>query len=745
MKRRVWGTAAVVVAAVTGVVVFQGVQGDGGGKNGANAPLVTGPVRTTVHTAAVKGQGDRAEVPEHDTAAFSLVGLSWTKPSVQIPGTVQVRARNARTGAWGSWITLDTGGHGAAAEESRRGATEPAWVGPSDGVQARVDGRGTPLPAGMRLEMVDPGAGRAAAGTEPAAYAVSDEDPTSTPGDATSTPSDTATATGAPTDAPTTPAPSPSTPSASDPAPTDTATSAPSATPTAPATATLPPAPVSNAPEPTIVTRVQWGADESMNDEASDYGTEVKAVFVHHTVDANDYSCADSAAMVRAIRTYHIQSNGWKDIGYNFLVDKCGTIFEGRKGGVERPVIGAHNPGFNTNTVGISVLGEYTSIDASDAAKASVARLAAWKLGQYHYDPASKVDLTAGLDNGKFKLGQTASFYRISGHRDGYSTECPGDKLYASLPGIRTLAAGPVSGLVLKPFGQAGVVGSTAYTKGPLTVNWAITSPAALVSRYEVLVDGKVAKTATPTATSASLTLAAGSHTVAVRAVHVSGRTAVTPDATVVADATVPSFTTKPSIALRAGTVDTAAVPVTLGWKATDSAALKEVRLTSPSAHTYGPTVYSAALTAKSGAATTWSMTAYDQAGNTAVSSVAATPVVLQETSATRTGTWTTKSSSSYLGGKSYSSSTKNASLTWKFTGRSVAWVVSRASTSGQAYVYVDGTKTATVDLKSTTTKFRDALWTKTWTTSAAHTIKIVVVGTSGRPAVTTDALVYVK
>ncbi|WP_330460580.1 N-acetylmuramoyl-L-alanine amidase [Streptomyces sp. NBC_00820] len=742
MKRRVWGTAAAVVAAVTGVVVFQGVQGDDGGKNGANAPLVTGPVRTSVHTASVKAEGDRAEVPERDTAAFSLVGLSWTKPSAQIPGTVQVRTRSARTGAWGSWITLDTGGHGAAAEESRRGATEPAWVGPSDGVQARVDGRGTPLPAGMRLEMVDPGAGRVAMNADPVAFAA--DDPTATPGDETSAPADTATE--APTQAPTDePTPSPSTPSASDPAPTATTTPAPTPTPTASGTATLPPAPVSTAPEPPVVTRAQWGADESLNNEAPEYGTEVKAVFVHHTVDANDYSCADSAAMVRAIRTYHIQSNGWKDIGYNFLVDKCGTIFEGRKGGVDRPVIGAHNPGFNTNTVGISVLGEYTSIDASAAAKASVARVAAWKLGQYHYDPTGKVDLTAGMDNGKFKLGQTASFYRISGHRDGFSTECPGDKLYASLPGIRTLAGGPVSGLALKTFGQASVSGSTAYTKGPLTVNWAITSPTALVSRYEVLVDGKVANTATPTATSASLSLAPGTHTVAVRAVHVSGRTAVTPNATVVADTTAPSFATKPSVALRAGTVNTTAVPVTLGWKAADSAALKEARLTSPSAHTYGPTVYSAALTSNSGTATTWSMTAYDQAGNTARATVAATPVILQETSATRTGTWTTKSSSSYLGGKSYSSSSKNASLTWKFTGRSVAWAVSRASTSGQAYVYVDGTKTATVDLKSSTTKYRDALWTKTWSAGAAHTIKIVVVGTSGRPTVTTDGLVYIK
>lgn len=121
------------------------------------------------------------------------------------------------------------------------------------------------------------------------------------------------------------------------------------------------------------------------------------------------------------------------------------------------------------------------------------------------------------------------------------------------------------------------------------------------------------------------------------------------------------------------------------------------------------------------------------------------TPVILQESAATRTGTWTSKSSSGYLGGKSYSSSTKSSSLTWTFTGRSAALAVSRAATSGQVYVYVDGKKTATVDLRTTTTKYRDAIWATTWTAAAKHTVKLVVVGTGGRPTVTTDGLVYLK
>ncbi|MEV6945220.1 hypothetical protein AB0N07_25090 [Streptomyces sp. NPDC051172] len=119
--------------------------------------------------------------------------------------------------------------------------------------------------------------------------------------------------------------------------------------------------------------------------------------------------------------------------------------------------------------------------------------------------------------------------------------------------------------------------------------------------------------------------------------------------------------------------------------------------------------------------------------------------MILQETSATGSGSWTARSSTSYLGGKSYSSGSKGASLTWTFTGRSASWVVSRASTSGQAYVYVDGVKVGTVDLKSSTTLYRQAIWTKTWSAGAKHTVKIVVVGTSGRPTVTTDGLVYLK
>ncbi|GAA3060420.1 hypothetical protein GCM10020000_49330 [Streptomyces olivoverticillatus] len=85
----------------------------------------------------------------------------------------------------------------------------------------------------------------------------------------------------------------------------------------------------------------------------------MKAAFVHHTASGNGYSCAQSASVIRGIYRYHVVSSGWRDIGYNFLIDKCGTVYEGRAGGVAKPVRGAHTLGFNTNSMGIAVLGSF--------------------------------------------------------------------------------------------------------------------------------------------------------------------------------------------------------------------------------------------------------------------------------------------------------------------------------------------------------------------------------------------------
>ncbi|MFI6059142.1 N-acetylmuramoyl-L-alanine amidase [Streptomyces sp. NPDC051286] len=742
---------------MAGFVVFQNVTGD----SADNSDSKAGPVRTDVRKTALKvaADGSSASLGRRDTAPFSMLGVTWTDPAAKVTGAVEVRTRSAANGTWTSWTPLETDIDGRMeAGPGVRGSTEPRWVGPSNGVEVRVTAGGkvsAKLPAGLRLDTVDPGKD-SSLHAAPAAFAAETDAPTDAPSpsdspaaDPTAASEPTPTATESDTaPASETPSATPSATATNSPSPTASASSSPTAS-TSPS-ASLPPAPPSTVPKPPITSRAGWGADESISPEAPEYNPTLKAVFVHHTAGTNTYSCADSAAIVRSVYAYHVKSNGWKDIGYNFLVDKCGTIFEGRKGGVDRPVLGSHTYGFNRESTGISVLGNYTTTAAPSAVTTSVARIAAWKLGQYKGDPAGSTMLTAGATQSNyfkkaFTAGTQYSFKQISGHRDGYNSECPGNMLYGQLPAIRSLAAGPVTGLAIKSVTGATLSGTSYYTKSAITVGWSASTPSAFISKYELLVDGKSVATAAGTATSAKATLGVGTHSVQVRATHQSGKTSLSAAATVVADQTAPSFTTKPSLELRTGTVNTTAVPLTLKWKATDTASLKEVRLTAPVAKTYGPTTTSASHTAKSGVATTWSMSAYDFAGNTAAASVSGTPVILQETSATKTGTWTTKSSSSYLGGKSYSSTAKGASLSWTFTGRSAAWVVSRAATSGQAYVYVDGTKVATVDLKSSTTKYRDALWTKSWSTSAKHTVKIVVVATSGRPAVTTDGLVYLK
>ncbi|MGW0857457.1 peptidoglycan recognition protein family protein [Streptomyces sp. NPDC002690] len=771
-KRRVWATAAVATAAVAGVLVFQGVSGTDGTDGGVDAK--SAPARVDVHANELKvsADGTTADFTQKHTKPFSLLGVTWTDPAAKVSGTVEARTRSVATGEWTGWLPLatDVDGRTETGQPGVRGTTEPRWVGVSNGVEVRVTSGGTSsagLPAGLRLDTVDPGTSGLDAETAAYAqdmkegFAEDGESAEPTPADTTSAPETSAPTaiesaagsgelsgsdSGEPTATVTTAAPTTAapgvTPSPTTPAPTPTAASP---TPTAST------GPVSTMPKPPIVSRAGWGADEKLNDEAPEYTTSVKAVFVHHTAQTNDYSCTDSPAIMRSLHAFHVKSNGWKDLGYNFIVDKCGTIFEGRKGGVDKPVFGAHTYGFNRETAGIAVIGSYTDTKASAAATTAVARIAAWKLGQYKGDPSGKTTLVAGATQTSgtgidYVAGQTYSFNQVSGHRDGFNTECPGTLLYGQLGAIRSAAAGPVTGLAISSVTGSSTSGTTTYTQSGVKVSWTATTPSALISKYELLVDGKSVATTSGTATSASATLALGTHKVQVRATHMSGKVApLSAAATVVAEKTAPAFTTKPSLALSAGTVSTTAVPVTLKWKAADGIALKEVRLTAPVAKTYSATTTSAAQTTKPGVSTTWKMSAYDRAGNTAAASVAGTPVILQETSTARTGTWTAKSSTSYLGGKSYSSSAKNASMTWTFTGRSAALVVSRASTSGQVYVYVDGKKTATVDLKSATTKYRDAIWTTTWPAAAKHTVKLVVVGTSGRPAVTTDGLVYLK
>ncbi|MDN3265886.1 N-acetylmuramoyl-L-alanine amidase [Streptomyces sp. CSDS2] len=521
----------------------------------------------------------------------------------------------------------------------------------------------------------------------------------------------------------------------------------------------LPAAPrTSTVPAPPVVTRAGWGADECARDTGyPDYGRTVKVVFVHHTDTTNTYSCSDSAAIVRSLYALHLHQ-GWRDIGYNFLVDKCGTIFEGRFGGAALPVVGAQTYGFNTDSMGIAAIGTYTDLSGGDSTSStipgatptkamltSIARLAAWKLNMSGISPTATSTLTEGAkDSYGFTYGQSYTLNAVSGHRNGFATDCPGNQLYGKLADIRSYAAGPATGLTVTSVdGPSGAAkAGTAYITGTrATVRWTTATPTALLSGAEVLVDGATVVKTSGSASSAAITLTGGRHTVQVRATHVSGKTTTSAAVTVIADTTRPTYPTAPSAALRTGTVNTAGVPVTVTWKAADDNGVRAQAATSPTAATLASSATSWSTTAKAGASTQFALKATDLAGNTATASVTRTATLLQESAAKATGSWSKRSSTSYLGGYASSSSTAAASLTWTFKGRSVAWIASRASTSGQVKVYLDGTYQATVDLKSATTLFRQAMWTKTWSSAAQHTVKIVVVGTSGRPTVTTDGI----
>ena len=186
---------------------------------------------------------------------------------------------------------------------------------------------------------------------------------------------------------------------------------------------------------PAIVPRKGWNADETIRRGNPAFASQVRLAVVHHTAGANGYTAAQSPAIVRGIQLYHVKGNGWNDIGYNFLVDRFGTVFEGRHGGIERNVVGAHAEGFNTGSVGAAILGEYSSLAVSAKALDALEQLLAWRLDLAHVDPASTLSYVSG-GNARFGAGLPVFLRAVSGHRDTGFTDCPGTALYNLLTGV---------------------------------------------------------------------------------------------------------------------------------------------------------------------------------------------------------------------------------------------------------------------------------------------------------------------
>jgi uncharacterized protein with LGFP repeats len=207
-------------------------------------------------------------------------------------------------------------------------------------------------------------------------------------------------------------------------------------------TAPLPAAATAPGVPPNIIGRAQWGADESMRCGTTVYDNGIRAAVVHHTAGSNDYAPQDSAGIVRSIYEYHTRTLGWCDIAYNALVDKYGQVFEGRAGGITRPVEGSHTGGFNRNTWAVAMMGNFDLVPPTPILLGTTGRLLGWRLGFDHVDPRGTVVLPSeGGSFTKFPFGATPTLPTIFTHRDVGNTACPGNAAYAAMDQLRDIAA----------------------------------------------------------------------------------------------------------------------------------------------------------------------------------------------------------------------------------------------------------------------------------------------------------------
>ncbi len=330
---------------------------------------------------------------------YATVGVTWKHGVDYAEDDVAVQVRTEEGGAWSEWIDAEyhdehgpDGGSAEALATDDRPGTDALVIGAVDRVQMRAQTRDGNTPPDLKLAVIDPGTGTTAMAAP--------EIDTSKLSDEASSPDAAADASGAPQS------------SGSNESRDTVALSA-----------------MKVAAKPYIYSRAQWGANERLRDRsAPSYGT-VKAGFIHHTVNANTYSSAQVPALLRGIYAYHTQSRGWRDIGYNYLVDRFGRIWEGRYGGVDRAVVGAHTLGYNEVSFAVSAIGNYDIAGPPNEVLNAYARLLAWKLSLY--------DIAANAPRVRVKKRWLPA---ISGHRDVGSTACPGRYLYAKVPAVRTAA-----------------------------------------------------------------------------------------------------------------------------------------------------------------------------------------------------------------------------------------------------------------------------------------------------------------
>ena len=375
--------------------------------------------------AATDPQADAALLTDPlEVDRFFVAGFTWTG-GADLPEGVRIYLRVRENGTWSPWYLSEAADAGR--DDRATPGTGEFVTGGADAIQASVVG--SSLPAGLKLALVP---------SRPQGEEVLGADDLTTTQAAPTPVIEDASATenqGTQVDpvAMTLPA-SP----ASVTRPAAASFAAPAAVPVvAPAATTANGLPVA------VTTRAEWGANASYMSWDPEYAR-AGHVVVHHTAGTNSYSAGQSASIVRGIYYYHAVVLDWGDIGYNFLVDKFGTVFEGRSGSVAAPAgrmsIGAHARGVNTGTMGISMMGDYSTVSPSDAQLSSVGKMAGWFLKR-----AGISDVTgwAGLHvwtTERYQAGSTISMPRILGHRDVGYTTCPGNVGYSKLGAIRAIA-----------------------------------------------------------------------------------------------------------------------------------------------------------------------------------------------------------------------------------------------------------------------------------------------------------------
>ena len=201
-----------------------------------------------------------------------------------------------------------------------------------------------------------------------------------------------------------------------------------------------------SAPMPAIITRSEWGADESLRRSGPRFAPTIKAAFIHHTASKSNYSPEEAPAQMRNLYTYFTKGLRYSDMAYNFIVDRFGRLYEGRAGGMDQAVVGGHTAGFNDQTFGVSALGNFQTFKPNDPEMASmidsVSSLLAWKLSMNHRDPNGQISLVSDSSSGtsQYEPGQSATALVVGTHGGIGATLCPGRHLEAQLPALRAAA-----------------------------------------------------------------------------------------------------------------------------------------------------------------------------------------------------------------------------------------------------------------------------------------------------------------